>query len=57
MNADKQNQQDQTWEPTVQALIEVAGKTQRELGVALGVTELSVNNWATGRKVPRVDNF
>lgn len=44
-------------EPTVQSLIEAAGKTQRELAANLSVTELSINNWANGRKLPRVDHF
>lgn len=44
-------------EPTVQTLIEAAGKTQRMVGQSLNVTELSINNWATGRKLPRIDNF
>lgn len=44
-------------ELTVQTLIEAAGKTQREVSQSLNVTELSINNWATGRKLPRVDHF
>jgi transcriptional regulator with XRE-family HTH domain len=44
-------------EPTVRTLIESAGKTQRQIGQSLNVTELSINNWATGRKLPRIDNF
>lgn len=42
---------------TVQTLIESAGTTQRELSHKLNVTELSINNWANGRKLPRIDNF
>jgi transcriptional regulator with XRE-family HTH domain len=38
-------------------LIEAAGKTQRQVGQSLNVTEGSVNNWATGRKLPRIDHF
>lgn len=44
-------------EITVQSLIEAVGKTQRQVAQSLGVTELSVNNWATRRKVPRADHF
>ncbi|GET38227.1 helix-turn-helix domain-containing protein [Microseira wollei] len=44
-------------EPTVQTLIEAAGITQRQLSQKLNVTELSINNWANRRKLPRVDHF
>ena len=44
-------------EVTVRSLIENRGKTQRQVAQSLGVTELSVNNWATCRKVPRADHF
>lgn len=44
-------------ELTVQILIEAAGTTQREISQRLGVTELSVNNWANGHKLPRIDRF
>lgn len=44
-------------ELTVQTLIEATGKTQREISQNLNVTELSINNWATGRKLPRIDHF
>jgi transcriptional regulator with XRE-family HTH domain len=43
-------------EITLESLIEASGKTQRELGIALGVTELTIRNWAKRRKVPRLDN-
>ncbi|MEG4323695.1 multiprotein-bridging factor 1 family protein [Microcoleus sp. Aus8_D3] len=45
-----------TQEITLEALIEASGKTQRELGIALGVTELTIRNWSKGRKLPRIDN-
>lgn len=44
-------------EQTVQTLIEAAGKTQKEVSRNMDVTELSINNWATGRKLPRIDHF
>jgi transcriptional regulator with XRE-family HTH domain len=52
MNANKLN----TPEITLERLIEASGKTQRELGAALGVTELTIRNWMKGRKIPRLDN-
>lgn len=44
-------------ELSVQTLIEAAGTTQRQLSQKLNVTELSINNWANRRKLPRVDHF
>jgi transcriptional regulator with XRE-family HTH domain len=43
-------------EITLESLIEASGKTQRELGIALGVTELTIRNWTKRRKIPRLDN-
>lgn len=43
-------------EITLESLIEASGKTQRELGIALGVTELTIRNWTKRKKIPRLDN-
>jgi transcriptional regulator with XRE-family HTH domain len=43
-------------EITLESLIKASGKTQRELGIALGVTELTIRNWAKRKKIPRLDN-
>jgi DNA-binding transcriptional regulator YiaG len=37
------------------AIREQAGLSQQEIARSLGVHELSVNAWETGRKVPRYD--
>lgn len=51
-----ENLEQEVSEPTLESLIEASGKTQRELGHSLGVTELTIRNWAKRKKVPRLDN-
>lgn len=51
-----ENLEKEVSEPTLETLIEASGKTQRELGNSLGVTELTIRNWAKRKKIPRLDN-
>jgi len=43
-------------EPTLKDLIESAGTTQRDLSRKLQAAEVTVNSWASGKKMPRFDN-
>lgn len=42
--------------PTLKALIEAAGTTQRQLSKEIDVAEVTLNTWVAGKKMPRFDN-
>jgi transcriptional regulator with XRE-family HTH domain len=43
-------------EQTLKTLIEAANTTQRQLSRDTKIAEVTVNSWAVGKKVPRLDN-
>ncbi len=43
-------------EQTLKTLIEAANTTQRQLSRDTNIAEVTVNSWAVGKKVPRLDN-
>lgn len=43
-------------EETLKNLIEAAHTTQRQLSRDINIAEVTVNTWAAGKKIPRLDN-
>lgn len=37
--------------------LEITGKTQKEVAMAIGVTPASLNEWLKGKKYPRIDKI
>ncbi|MFB8793153.1 MAG: helix-turn-helix transcriptional regulator [Microcoleus sp.] len=52
MNPDTGNEKKET----LKNLIEAAGTTQRQLSRDTSIAEVTINTWAAGRKIPRLDN-
>ncbi len=52
MNPNTENEK----EETLKSLIEAAHTTQRQLSRDTNIAEVTVNSWAVGKKVPRLDN-
>jgi len=52
MNPNTENEK----EETLKSLIEAAQTTQRQLSRDTSIAEVTVNSWAVGKKVPRLDN-
>jgi len=43
-------------EETLKSLIEAARTTQRQLSRDTNIAEVTINTWAVGKKIPRLDN-
>jgi len=52
MNPNTENEK----EETLKNLIEAANTTQRQLSRDTKIAEVTINTWAVGKKVPRLDN-
>lgn len=52
MNPNTENEK----EETLKSLIESANTTQRQLSRDTNIAEVTINTWAVGKKVPRLDN-
>jgi transcriptional regulator with XRE-family HTH domain len=52
MNPNTENEK----EETLKSLIEAAHTTQRQLSRDTNISEGTINTWAVGKKVPRIDN-
>jgi transcriptional regulator with XRE-family HTH domain len=52
MNPNTENEK----EETLKSLIEAANTTQRQLSRDTKIAEVTINTWAVGKKMPRLDN-